>query len=630
MEDILKNQQIPLTRVVDPKTGQVYYSPQTSVYNDRTQFGPTVLKNVIVDNAISASYFSGSIPSATSASYATTASYASNGGVTQIIAGTNILISPTNGLGAITINSTGGGSGTGANTTGSFTNQSTWTFIHGLNSQFPIIQILNSSFEQIIPKSVTLTDVNTVTITFPTSESGYAVASLGGMGTYAATASYALTSTSASYAATASYWSGSISNATSASYALTASYVTLSQTASYVVTAQTASYVQNAQTASYVLQAVSSSFASTASYVTTSQTASYVLNAVTASYIRTPTGRTIADDGSGNVYYTANRHFITASNSITIAALNFIYFDQGTAQFTNAPILPNTLYTLTSSNATQALSSSYALSASYALNTTSASRSVSSSFASTASYVNNLNQAVTIGNITSTPSTENTLNIYPSPAGGTGEGGQILLAASGGLYTSASMLDTYQNQFRLLKGTNTGGSTVAYIITDLQSGNTQFAGAVTASSYSGLPNDYLYATRNGSSQTVGSAWANTDIIFNNVVVSKGISFNTSTGIASLTGGKVYRITARLAWGAAAAYNLQFSCFTSANVQIGPTTEIIQSTNGTSNISDGTLEFIYAPGSNTDIKIRCTNSNSALSGETIRADLNTQFIIQQIA
>jgi hypothetical protein len=262
---------------------------------------------------------------------------------------------------------------------------------------------------------------------------------------------------------------------------------------------------------------------------------------------------------------------------------------------------------------------------------TNAVNATNSTTARTASYVNTLNQNVTIGNVTSTPSTENTLNIYPPiPTSGAGEGGQILLAASGGLYSSASMLDTYQNQFRLLKGTNTGGSTIAYIITDLQTGNTQFVGAVTASAYSGLPNDYLYATRSGSSQTVGSAWANTDIIFNNVSVSKGISFNTSTGVASLTGGKVYRVTARLAWGAAASYNLQFSCYTSANVQIGPTTEIIQSSNATNNISDGTLEFIYAPGSNTDIKIRCTNNNTALSGETIRADLNTQFIIQQIA
>jgi hypothetical protein len=238
--------------------------------------------------------------------------------------------------------------------------------------------------------------------------------------------------------------------------------------------------------------------------------------------------------------------------------------------------------------------------------------------------------SLTVGNIPDIPSTENTLNIYPSPAGGNGEGGQILLAASGGLHTSASMLDNYRDQFRILKGTNTGGSNAGLMYMNLQTGNTQFVGAVTASAYSGLPNDYLYATRATSNQTVGSAWANTDIIFNNVSVSKGISFNTGTGVASLIGGKIYRVTARLAWSAAASYNLQFSCYTSANVQIGPNVEIVQSTNGTNNISDGTLEFIYAPGSNTDIKIRCTNNNTALSGEQIRADLNTQFIIQQIA
>ena len=47
----------------------------------------------------------------TSASYAETASYALNaggGGVTQIVAGTNITISPPGGTGSVTINSTGG------------------------------------------------------------------------------------------------------------------------------------------------------------------------------------------------------------------------------------------------------------------------------------------------------------------------------------------------------------------------------------------------------------------------------------------------------------------------------------------------------------------------------------------
>ena len=59
MEDILRNEQIPLTRVVDPKTGQVYYSPQSTVYGNKTQVGPTILKDVIVDSANTSSYING-------------------------------------------------------------------------------------------------------------------------------------------------------------------------------------------------------------------------------------------------------------------------------------------------------------------------------------------------------------------------------------------------------------------------------------------------------------------------------------------------------------------------------------------------------------------------------------------
>lgn len=67
MEKFLKNQQIPLTQVIDPSTGQAYYSPQNVVYQDKNNTGVTYLKNVIVDTSISASY-------------ALTASYALNSG----------------------------------------------------------------------------------------------------------------------------------------------------------------------------------------------------------------------------------------------------------------------------------------------------------------------------------------------------------------------------------------------------------------------------------------------------------------------------------------------------------------------------------------------------------------------
>ena len=220
--------------------------------------------------------------------------------------------------------------------------------------------------------------------------------------------------------------------------------------------------------------------------------------------------------------------------------------------------------------------------------------------------------------------------MYPPSAGGIGEGGQILLAASGGLYTSASMLDTWENQFRVLKGTNTGGSTAGLLYMNLDNGNTQFVGAVTASAYSGLPNDYLYVIRDTNQTIGGGSWADQDVLFNNTIVSKGIVYTPISGLASLTGGKVYRITSRLAWSAAATYLFQYSCYDSSNLQLGPTVEIVQSTNSSNNISDGTLDFIYAPSVTTNVKIRMTTNTTALSGEFIRGDLNTQLIIQQIA
>jgi hypothetical protein len=56
MEKFLNNQQIPLTRVIDPNTGREYYSPENITYDDKNYSGPTTLQGVIVDQAISASY----------------------------------------------------------------------------------------------------------------------------------------------------------------------------------------------------------------------------------------------------------------------------------------------------------------------------------------------------------------------------------------------------------------------------------------------------------------------------------------------------------------------------------------------------------------------------------------------
>jgi hypothetical protein len=132
---------------------------------------------------------------------------------------------------------------------------------------------------------------------------------------------------------------------------------------------------------------------------------------------------------------------------------------------------------------------------------------------------------IKVGNIGINPSPagENTLSVYPPAAGGAGEGGQILLAASGGLYTSASMIDTYQNRFRILKGTNTGGSTTNYFDLDLQTGG--ITATSISSSFSGSLNGATID--NGSWISYTPTWVATT----NPVIGNG----TLTGAYKLIG-----------------------------------------------------------------------------------------------
>ncbi len=323
---------------------------------------------------------------------------------------------------------------------------------------------------------------------------------------------------------------------------------------------------------------------------------------------------------------------LTSSYSTTLgASLANNSSGQLTLRNSNASTI-STISKLTASlalTASQADSSSYALTASYILN------AVSSSFTSTASFINTLNQNVIItGSVAigtgSVGNGESNLILGPAAAGGAGEGGQLGLLAKNDGYTSSSFIDTWQDQFRILRGPG-ATSNAGLVYVNLQSGNTQFVGAVTASAYSGLPNSWLHATRN-SSQTIGSGtWANRDVIFEQEV-SNNFTYNTSTGIATLKAGKTYRITARLAWSAAGLYTLKFRVYNqTTSAFTGPTVELIQSPNGTYNVSDATLETIFNVGaSDTDISIRTTSDTNALTGEYIRGDLNTQLIIQQIA
>jgi hypothetical protein len=233
------------------------------------------------------------------------------------------------------------------------------------------------------------------------------------------------------------------------------------------------------------------------------------------------------------------------------------------------------------------------------------------------------NGLITLNGTASNASVESTLTYDGTTlkmlASAGDEGGELFLnkPATNTSINNGVTIDIYQNKLRFFEA---GGSARgAYI--DLTSQENSVATNIS-------PNAWLYVTRN-TNQTISSGnWASRDIIFNNTVYSNNISYNTSTGLATLSVG-TYRITARIAWSAAAVYLLQFSCYDSSNNQLGPTVEQIQPTSGSNNISDGTLDFIYVATSSIDIKIRTTSNVNALSGEYVRGDLNTQMIIHRI-
>jgi hypothetical protein len=88
-----------------------------------------------------------------------------------------------------------------SNYTQSFSNQSTWTVIHNLQTRYVIVQTYDTNFDEMIPQNIDLTDNNTVTISFPTLESGVAVVTVGGalQNSTPQSSSYALNASTASF-----------------------------------------------------------------------------------------------------------------------------------------------------------------------------------------------------------------------------------------------------------------------------------------------------------------------------------------------------------------------------------------------------------------------------------------------
>jgi len=245
----------------------------------------------------------------------------------------------------------------------------------------------------------------------------------------AQSASYTLNAQSASYvqtAQTASYVqlaqsASYVFQAVSASFAATASFVTLAQTASYVLQAVSASF---ASTASFVTTAQTASFvttAQTASFVTTSQTASFVTAsnvygpfgsssvlsssyALTASFALNAGGATaitVADEGTSQgtaTFLNFTGAGVTATISSNTASINIPGGAGTTFPYTGSAIISGSLQVTGSISSAGGFTGSLLGTASWAQNAITASyvqQAVSSSFATTASYSISSSYAVT-------------------------------------------------------------------------------------------------------------------------------------------------------------------------------------------------------------------------------------------
>ena len=292
-----------------------------------TSGSDATLNSLTVTSGVTGSLFGTS-------SYAITASYAANGGVTQIIAGTNVTISPLNGLGAVTINAsgTGGSTDTGSLLVTASVSLNTITFTKGDTSQFSITVATGSVTPAAFPYTGSAEISGSLTVT------GLVTATLGFTGSLFGTSSWA----------------------------------------------------QNAMTASYVLSSVSSSFAQTASYfggtVVSALTASYV-NPLNQNVIITGS-LTISGSATGSIFTVSASYidfdfdsFLFSGSSVFQSSLNAT---QAVSTFGTASITFGTITGSLFGTASWAVSSSRAVSA------------LSASFASTASFVNPLIQTVFI------------------------------------------------------------------------------------------------------------------------------------------------------------------------------------------------------------------------------------------
>jgi hypothetical protein len=188
-----------------------------------------------------------------------------------------------------------------------------------------------------------------------------------------------------------------------------------------------------------------------------------------------------------------------------------------------------------------AVSSSRAITASYALTSSYVLNAISASFASTASYVNTLNQNVLItGSLTvgssSLGASENTLTLGARDSAN--EGGQIGFNAPGGTWTSASFIDNWSNQIRILRGTN---ATSDALVTqwNLHTKQMQLPAYTAASSFPGTATANLAVDSGGNVITVSTTGGTVFPYTGNAVITGSLTATTSV-IAQANGAMYFR------------------------------------------------------------------------------------------
>jgi hypothetical protein len=206
--------------------------------------------------------------------------------------------------------------------TQSFYNSSTWVFTHDLLSTPVVIQVYDTSYNQIIPQNIILNSDSQATITFPVPTSGVAIAMrsgltiLSGSGGVLTGSTYQITSSWANNSLTASSINFQVATSSFATSSLTASYL---PTGIYNITASQASTASVATSINFI--PTSASYANSASYAPTNITASWANSAsvaisasiaATASYIANlNTTAIISPDTQTSI--TANNNTISAS-----------------------------------------------------------------------------------------------------------------------------------------------------------------------------------------------------------------------------------------------------------------------------------------------------------------------------